>query len=271
MQYDFIFVVLVYRNTKDLEDFFVHQNTPDSKVIVVNSFFDEVTESQFKAMAKDNKADFISVPNKGYGFGNNMGCKYALEHYSFKYLIISNADIEVRELKIKMLAGHEHDIVAPRLINKKGRNQNPANPYVSSKLYVLLMKYAFLNNKRKAFLCFSVISRFEKCIFQLIYSLTKYNRIFAPHGAFTIISFDALKRLYPIYNEEIFLFCEEPHLGNRARKNGVSIFYEPTIEIYHKEDGSMKIASIDTFEKTRDSFLKFYDFWYGSYKSSKSM
>lgn len=38
MVYDFVYVVLVYRNTLDLEQFFIHQTTPNSKVIVVNSF-----------------------------------------------------------------------------------------------------------------------------------------------------------------------------------------------------------------------------------------
>ena len=95
MEYDFVFVVLVYRNTKDLEDFFCSLKVPYSKVVVVNSFFDDKTEQEFQSIAQRNRADFISVPNKGYGFGNNTGCRYALENYKFKYLVISNADIEI--------------------------------------------------------------------------------------------------------------------------------------------------------------------------------
>ena len=262
MKYDFVIVVLVYRNTKDLEDFFVHQNVPNTKVIVVNSFFDEETECQFKTIANDNNADFISVPNKGYGYGNNRGCEFALKKYDFKYLIVSNADIEIVDFNIAMLNGCDSKIVAPRLVNKKGHNQNPANPYASSKLYLRIMKFAFEHNNRRFLYVFAAVSRFRKLCFNLIYFFFKYNTIFAPHGAFTIISHSALLKLYPIYNEDIFLFCEEPHLGNLAHANQISIVYKPTIKIFHKEDGSMNVASINIFEKTRESFLKFYSYWY---------
>lgn len=263
MNFDFIFVVLVYRNINDLKEFFLHYSVKNSKVIVVNSFYDEESETAIKNIAFYNKADFISVPNKGYGFGNNRGCEYALKKYNFKYLVISNADIEIQKLQIQMLDGCDGKIVAPRLINKVGRNQNPSNPYSSSKLHLFLMKTAFLYNLRRMFVLFSIESRLKKIYFQITYAFTKKNKIFAPHGAFTIFSSSALKKLFPVYDENIFLFCEEPHLGNLAMKNNIPIVYKPQIEIYHKEDGSMRIASINTFEKTKESFLKFYQRWYG--------
>ena len=228
MVYDFVYVVLVYRNTLDLEQFFIHQTTPNSKVIVVNSFFDEMTERKFRKIALLNDADFISLPNRGYGFGNNRGCEFALKKYDFKYLIVSNADIEVVDFNIEMLNGCDSKIVAPQLVNKKGHNQNPANPYASSKLYLRLMKYAFEHNNRRFLYVFAAVSRFRKICFNLIYFFFKHNTIFAPHGAFTIISHSALLKLYPIYNEDIFLFCEEPHLGNLARVNQISIVYNNT-------------------------------------------
>ena len=262
MVYDFIFIVLVYRNTKDLEEFFIHQNTLNAKVIVVNSFYDDETERKFRKIAKVNDADFISVPNKGYGFGNNRGCEYALRKYKFKYLIISNADIEIRKMDVSMLQGCEDSIVAPQLLNKNGRNQNPSNPFVSSTIYLKLMHYVFANNKRYLLPFFSVVSRLKKIIFHLLCGIFNRNKIFAPHGAFTIFSYRAIKKLFPVYDEDIFLFCEEPHLGNLARKNKIPVIYIPSIKIYHKEDGSMRLASIDVFEKTRKSFLIFYDKWY---------
>lgn len=96
MIYDFIFVVLVYRNTSDLVDFFASLKLERTRVIVVNSFYDKESELQFKQIAESNHADFLSVPNKGYGAGNNRGVEYALKHYDFKYLVISNADVEIK-------------------------------------------------------------------------------------------------------------------------------------------------------------------------------
>ena len=85
---DFIFVVLVYRNIDDLKDFFDHFTIPNSKVVVINSFYDKNSESSLKNIAEENDADFISVPNKGYGAGNNRGIEYVLNNYDFKYKYI---------------------------------------------------------------------------------------------------------------------------------------------------------------------------------------
>ena len=63
MKYDFVFVVLVYRNTRDLKDFFSSLLLSAVKVIVVNSFYDEESECEFKNIAEANNADFLSVPN----------------------------------------------------------------------------------------------------------------------------------------------------------------------------------------------------------------
>ena len=68
--FDFVFVVLVYRNTQDLKDFFSSLNIPNSKVVVVNSFYNDETKSEFEQIAIDNGADFLNVENKGYGYGN---------------------------------------------------------------------------------------------------------------------------------------------------------------------------------------------------------
>ena len=70
-----------------------------------------------------------------------------------------------------------------------------------------------------------------------------------------------MKRLYPFYNEEMFLFNEEEHLGRLAKENGISTIYAPEIVIQHKEDGSMNVASIDLFERMRQSYLVYYKYW----------
>ena len=58
--YDFVFVVLVYRNTKDLEDFFTSLKTPNAKVVVVNSFYDDDSRAKFEAVALAHNADFLN-------------------------------------------------------------------------------------------------------------------------------------------------------------------------------------------------------------------
>lgn len=122
-KYDFVFVVLVYRNTNDLKDFFYHFCIENSKVIVVNSYYDDDSEKEFNQIADRYSADFISVPNKGYGAGNNVGVKWAIDHYQFDNIVISNADIIIEKMSASDI--DPRYINAPDIKNKKGKQQNP--------------------------------------------------------------------------------------------------------------------------------------------------
>ena len=255
MVYDFIFVVLVYRNTKDLEDFFKHLKTPNSKVLVVNSFYDEATRAEFERIALANNADFLNVENKGYGYGNNRGCEYALKNYNFRYLIISNADIEIQKLDINQLS--DKHITAPKIITLKGKKQNPYLPYYS-KLYEKL-KHFFIKRKSKlTFICW-IISRLMREFYLLFH---KKGYVFAAHGAFFIMPNDILQKLFPLYNERMFLFVEEMHLAMLAKKNGIKFYYDSSIVVNHKEDGSVSFLNNEN-DIQNQSYLEFYNTWFG--------
>lgn len=259
--YDFVFVVLVYKNVQDLKDFFANFKVKKSRVIVVNSFYDKASETEFSNIAELNNADFITIPNRGYGFGNNRGCEYALRNYQFQFLVISNADVIIEKINADLLNNYRNAIIAPNIYDKKGKKQNPANPYMSPIWYSYLMYVVFQKGWRRALLFCSIYSRIAKISFFLLHKFFDKRRIFAAHGAFLIIPKKVLKTLYPIYDERMFLFCEEPHLGMLARKNNINTYYVPEIIIHHKEDGSMSVANIDIFEKTKESYKIYYNNW----------
>lgn len=122
MKFDIVFVVLVYRNIRDLRDFFNSNEIPDSKTIVVNSFYDDESECEFKEIAESNQADFLSVPNKGYGAGNNRGIDYALSNYDFNYLIVSNADITISRFRKDLIDKFPNAVLAPKILTLNNKN-----------------------------------------------------------------------------------------------------------------------------------------------------
>ena len=257
--YDIVFVVLTYRNTKDLEDFFRYNKIPQSHTIVVNSFYDELSEKAFKEISINNDADFLSVPNRGYGAGNNSGCKYALENYSFKYLIISNADVMIDTFKVESIEQYKDSIIAPKIINLSGKNQNPSVPFKPSEMLERFRYWIYKGNHQKILWLYFVLSRLKKIFY---YFLSPFRRkIFSAHGAFLIVPEDVLKKLYPLYNEDMFLFNEEEHLGRYAKQKGIDTYYVPEIIIRHKEDGSISVANINEFEKLKQSYLVYYKCW----------
>lgn len=258
--YDIVFVVLVYRNVDDLKDFFKSNFLPNTKTIVVNSFYDTVSECEFKRIAQDNDAAFLSVPNNGYGAGNNRGIEYALSNYSFKYLVVSNADVLIERLNVESLYKLGDVIIAPRIVNLNNKNQNPSAPFAPSFIYLRIWKFIYEKNLRPLSWGMFAWSRIKKIFFYLISPLHK--RVFSAHGAFVIFPEAVLKQLVPIYNEQMFLFIEEEHLGMLAAQKGIKTMYSPTVVIRHKEDGSMNIASVNEFERKKQSFLAFYNYWF---------
>lgn len=258
--YDIVFVVLVYRNIEDLKGFFDSNSLPNTKTIVVNSFYDSVSDREFMGLAQKYGADYLSVPNKGYGAGNNRGIEYALDHYSFRFLVVSNADISIEHLSVDYLTKQGDAIIAPKILTLNNKNQNPSSPFAPSCLSLKIWKFIFENDLRSLSLGMFAWSRLKKILFYLVSPWRK--RVFSAHGAFVIFPENVLKKLIPIYNEQMFLFIEEEHLGMLALRMGIKTVYAPEIVIRHKEDGSMKIAGVNEFEMKKQSFLSYYNFWF---------
>lgn len=262
MKYDFIFIVLVYRNTTDLVDFFASFNLPKSKVIVVNSFYDNESELVFKRISQTNDADFLSVPNKGYGAGNNRGIDYALNNYDFRYLVISNADIEIKDMSIDKLACFPNEIIAPDIVNLKGRHQNPHMPFPRYKWDYKLQYSLYKHNLPRMRIIYSILSRLNKTFFYLLNKFFNYDIIYAAHGSFFIMPFSVIKQLHPIYDENVFMYGEETHVGMLTEKYCIRTRYVPDIKVFHKEDGSSSLANLNMFKLEKESFEALFNYWY---------
>ena len=216
-QFDVIFVVLTYRNTEDLKDFIrttSERVKDDYKIVVVNSFYDESSCNKFRSIAIENNCDFINVENKGYGYGNNRGIEFAKRNYQFRFLIVSNPDIEILNFSTRYLEGLEECIVAPSTKTLTGKNQNP---YYYSKIELVeWLKYYSYIKERKIFAYIGIaINKIYREIRLFIDRCFKVNKrkIYAAHGSFVIFETSALDKLGTIYDERMFLFSEENHLA----------------------------------------------------------
>lgn len=258
-KYKVIFIVLTYRNIQDLKDFFSHNHVPNSHTVVVNSYYDDETEQQLRIIAQENGASFLSVPNKGYGAGNNRGIEYAMNHFEFDYLVISNADIIIEKMSVNVLDKYANSIIAPKILNLRGKSQNPSVPFMPSETMEKFRYWIYSGNHKKVIWLYFLLSRFKKVIY---YAISKYRRrIFSAHGAFVIIPESVLKVLHPLYNEKMFLFNEEEYLGRLAISKKIETYYVPEILIRHKEDGSIKLDNTSEFDRLKQSYMVYYNYW----------
>ena len=264
-KFDFVYVVLTYRNTKDLSSFFINNTITDSKVIVVNSFYDKSTEVEFQRISNENLADFINVENLGYGNGNNKGVEFAINNYEFKFLIISNPDVAIIKMDKKYLLNSPKNIIyAPKIFTLKKKNQNP---YIYNFSFNIRKVFYFACIKNITYLKYFIffINSVFRRIFNLLVTFSKkdFYKIYSCHGSFIIIGEEALKLLKnPFYND-MFLFNEEHFFARKAKLNKIDIRYLPQkVEVKHFEDGSTDLNNKQLKNHMSESYIKYFEYFF---------
>ena len=242
--YKHIFVVLVYRNTDVLDGFFksLEEKVIDFKVVLVNSYYDDSSLEACRAYAERFNCDFLATPNKGYGAGNNIGIAFALENYWFDFLIVSNSDIIIRKLDSLDEFIDKECVIGPETIMLTGKKQNPGQGRypLLIKLYFILSILGFERDSRFFITCSHACSRFNKILTYLLVSLSgqKIIRVFSVHGSFLIFTAKAVKKLAPVFCDEMFLYNEELFLGLKARKFNIPVYYSKNNLVNHLEGAS---------------------------------
>ncbi|MET3697025.1 GT2 family glycosyltransferase [Bacillus oleivorans] len=262
-----VLVVLCYRETEDIKKMLdsIRDKRKNISVILVNSYYDESTKESFQKIANEHNTDFINIENKGYGYGNNRGIEYANNHYEYEYLGICNPDIKFNRLPLEIFTEEFYDsIIAPRIITKTEREQNPY--YYSHLKVVDWLKYiAFKRNYSFAYyagVAINKVYRETRLVIEKITNRSK-TKIYACHGSCFFIGYKAANKIGVPYNEEMFLFHEEEHLARIARNKNIPTVFIKDINIKHFEDGSSvdikKNGSISKYMK--QSYITFYNYW----------
>ena len=258
-KYKYIFIILVYRNDNDLTDCLesIRQKVSSYKVVVVNSYYDDESMFAVKFVADKYNCDFLNIENHGYSYGNNRGIEYAIQKYNYDFIVVSNPDIIVKQFDAALLSSGP-DIIAPNIVAANGRPQNPM--YVRKPRLSEQIEYYGFKYKINAFVYMSVfISKWNRKFWTTLYRGKSTYRIYGAHGSFVIISKKAIEKIFPIYDENMFLFAEEMVLAAKAQKAGLLTCYNNDIKIYHKEDGSMKLSSLKMYDVLRASNLYYYE------------
>lgn len=266
-EYDYVFVILVYRNFEDLEECIesIQSKVGNYKIIVVNAYYDEESKSKVNEIAEKYDCDFLNEPNKGYSYGNNRGIEYALLKYRFKYIVVNNPDIIIKKFPDCCQKG---DIIAPKIISASGNNQNPM--YIKYNGFTDWMVYKALKHNWKILLLAALgVNKAIKKITLLFYKNKNCYLVYAAHGSCVLLSNKSIKLLDidgKIYDENIFLFAEEMVLAAKARKLGLKTVYNKEFSVLHKEDGSMNLSNLSI----QDELVKGNVYYYEHYiKNSK--
>lgn len=264
--YDIVFCVLTYKNHNDLEEFINSLRSCSKdyfsyKVVVVNNYADESSLDLLRSIAVINNCDFIENDNKGYGHGNNIGINFINDNYIYKHLVVCNPDTIIEKFNYKGLNNTQDIIIAPRITKLSGKKQNPMN-YKFMKLGEAALYKGFKRDNKYIVFLGLLLVKVSNTLFEKIKSRINFPyKIHACHGSFIIFGNKTVSRLLPVFDENIFLYCEEGDLARKCKKNGIDIYYYDEIHIIHKEDGSMNLSNINLNEMQKKSYVYYYEKW----------
>lgn len=259
----YVYVILVYRNTNDLEECLasIKEKVNSYAVVVVNAFYNKETDAVVEKIAYQYQCDLINIENKGYSFGNNAGIDFARQKYDFEYVVVSNPDITIAKFDDSTLSSLPKTvIVAPKITAASGRLQNPMS--ISYSKVSDYLEYVGFKKNQKVFVYVGIyLSKIKRTFWTILSKLRgkKVYRIYGAHGSHVIMSMDAVNKLWPVYDDNIFLFAEEGVLAKKAQKLGILTYYYDHIQILHKEDGSMKLSNLSLNNELKKANIYYYE------------
>jgi len=228
------YIVLNYNDYKTTISYInkIKDYSSIDKIIVVDNCSTDNSYSMLKNSEND-KIDVIKASrNGGYGSGNNYGVKYAKDKYNPEYVVISNPDViigsETVANCIRFLDDNPNVTVAVPLMLDKERNKVLRCVWrIPSYSQYLMFSLLFVGKIIKGF--FYKDEDFEK------------GTPFACDcvaGSWLLIRTDDFIDV-GMYDENIFLFCEETVLGIRLREHGYISYILPNETFVHNHSVSI--------------------------------
>lgn len=258
-------ICINYHSEKDtlafVRDVFRQEYSGMLHVMVVDNNEKAPSETLLSNLSEFDQCVQVGYPGKNLGYFG--GAAWGLSQYLIDktlpdWIIVSNTDIEFtdRDFFSRLTILHKKNncaLIAPAIYSTQaGVDQNPFMEKRPSVLRMKLYKWVFHFYSiyvlyQTAGLLKQKISRFIKKTqahfenSEMIASA--YSRqIYAPHGSFIIFHrnyFEAGGSL----NHGVFLFGEEVFVAESARRLGLTVMYDPSMVLWHREHATTSILA----------------------------
>lgn len=261
------FVILHYLTIDDtvecVNSILQNVDYPDYEIVLVDNGSDNNSFSILSEKFKSRTNIFMieSKENLGFAKGNNLGYKFAKEERGAECIIMINNDTIIEQnnflSKIDEIYSESHfDILGPDIISLKDKqHQNPyklkSMDFSEENIRKQIRKRKislFLNKTYLHQLMQLIYKNFLKRYFKKIrekkrmsdreqFNYSERINGYKLHGSCYIFSPSYVKKYNGLYSKT-FMYMEEDILFYVAKKENLSLLYDPEIRIYHKEDSS---------------------------------
>lgn len=251
-------IILNYNSLEDTKrcvGFLLRQKNVNLQIIIVDNCSREGVR-ELKEFAEETSVYLIeSRENRGYSAGNNLGLKTAAE-MGCAYAIVVNPDVEisdeqfVRKATDKMNEDAEIVVLGPDVIDTFRRHQNPMEELNFFREFFWRVDLAFGKWKRK-----------------ISYSGKKGKSGYCKKisGCCFVIRMSFAEQI-GYFDENVFLYCEEPILAAIVRREGKREYYMTEIVAFHNHKESEKgnkSGRVKELCKSRIYYLENYSSYHG--------
>lgn len=267
------FIILHYLTDEDtlacIESIERLQGAAQSEIYIVDNYSNNGSIERVHNAIQNKKNCHIIYCNEnlGYARGNNIGYQTAKKAYENSFMVIMNNDTIIKQTNFIELIFNSYNrnsfhVMGPDIISlTDGGHQNPMKNacLTKGKLVKTVIKYTI-------WLFLSQIGLFE--ILQKKYrTISKYEKIEtekgqyeelnnkALHGSCLIFSPEFVKNNDIPFNPGTFLYMEEAILALKCQQKGYNMVYDPSIEIFHKEDSATN-QIVTTAKAKREMLFK---------------
>jgi len=210
-------VVLNYndsKTTKRLVDSIERYNNIQTVVIVDNRSTDNSYLELCMHYSEHKKIIVLrSDKNGGYGYGNNYGLKYVKEELGNNYVLICNPDVlfpeeTVNELECFLQQNSDVAIVSPMMLNTENKKVYSCVWRIPTAIESASLNSIFLSRFCSSF--YYTRESFEH---------DTAMRVDCVAGSMLLVDLDKFPNP-AIYDEKMFLYCEETVLGIKVKQLG---------------------------------------------------
>ena len=202
-----------------------------SVLIVDNKSTDDSFE-KLKEITSEKVFLIQSERNGGYGAGNNLGIRYLSENFHSEFILLSNPDVIVSndvlvQLENFLRTHSDYAIVSSFMCNSQGiRQRNTAFRIPSKREYILSSDLLF-----------------KKIVRPFDYNMVEYKcdhvkEVGSVSGSMFLMRADDMLK-YGMFDESIFLYCEEVVLGKKISKSGKKIGLLTDLNYIHNHSVSI--------------------------------
>lgn len=222
--------------------FLKRQKRVEAEIIVVDNCSNKEDLFQLQTLCKEEQCTLIeNHENRGYNAGNNIGLRYAAKK-GYKYALIANPDMEfpqedyVARMVEKMEEEEQIAVCGSNIEDIGGKRLSPR----SFTTYWAEL-FWFINGIKK------IVKRQNLIVLE---PKNQYCDILMGSCIFVRMSF--IKQI-GYFDENVFLYCEEPILAKQVIDAGMRIYYLHDITAIHAH-----------IESHKGSFIKRHDIYWRS-------